>query len=142
MSRIIDILDYSWFSDRHTLARTEPTLGPLVIRSDIFAPPPVGGWSRPIVMSVFFCLSASIPQKQHVQTSPKPRCLWPWLIPSLSVLRYVVDFRLRGWRRVCRDNRPGKDDASMGRFIRGVAALDHGCPIQIAKPWLDRDWSL
>lgn len=29
-----------------------------------------------------------------------------------------------------------------GALFGGGAALDHGCPIQIAKPWLDRDWSL
>jgi len=61
---------------------------------------PVG--LRSIVMSMSVCLSAHITQKPCGRTSPTfcACCLWPYLDPSLTLLRYIMYFWFYGWRNV------------------------------------------
>jgi len=61
---------------------------------------------RNIVMSmsvcVPVCLSARITRKPRGQASPNSCvcCLWQWLGPPLTALRYVMYFRFCGWRHI------------------------------------------
>jgi len=52
------------------------------------------------------CLSARITRKPHRWISPvffHACCLWPWLGPPLTALRYVMCFRFYGWRHFGED---------------------------------------